>query len=65
MDSVIPTLLTRADFHKAISEMKVWVIGTLLATLMVTATLGMFLITSVRSVEAASTRADQTKHTGT
>jgi len=65
MDSVIPTLATKADFHKAISEMKVWVIGTLLTILMVTAMFGMFLLASVRSDERPPTRADQVKHTGT
>ena len=55
MDSVIPALATKADLHKALSEMKVWMIGTLLAILMVTAALGMFLLGGVRSVEHAPT----------
>lgn len=53
MDSVIPALATKADLHKALSEMKVWIFGTLLTILMVTAALGMFLLGSVRSIEHA------------
>ena len=55
MDSVIPALATKADLHRALSEMKVWIIGTLLTILMVTATLGMFLLGSVRSINHAPT----------
>jgi len=48
MDSVIPTLATKADFHKFQSEIKIWMIGTLLAILMVTTTMGMFVLGSVK-----------------
>ena len=50
MDSVLPTLSTKADvermrsdMHKGLSEVKAWMIGTILAMLVALATLGVLI----------------------
>lgn len=73
MDSVIPTLSTKVDIervhtelHKARSEMRAWMLGTILAIVMVVSTVGASVSDNARApAQGVHANADQTKHTGT